>query len=250
MRAERNDLQLGIVINPSNIRSDEQRPAPLDELHLIDAMHNRWWFDATLRGEYPPELLTSFGRLADAIQPGDLETIAQPLDWVGINYYFDVFIRGTDPGETPDRLAVYPTVEGVAEPAPPEVHTDMGWPITPDGFTELLVRLHTDYPNLPPVYITENGAAYDDPVVDGRCQDPRRIEYLDAHLRAVKDAIDAGVDIRGYYQWSLMDNFEWALGYDKRFGLVHVDFDTLERTPRDSAHWYRDVIRRNGLDSR
>jgi beta-glucosidase len=250
MRAERSDLRLGIVINPSNIRSNDRRPAPPDELPLIDAMHNRWWFDATLRGEYPPELLASFGRLADAVQPGDLGTIAQPLDWIGINYYFDVFIRGTEPGERPDRLAVYPTVEGVAEPDTPEVHTDMGWPITPEGFTELLVRLHTDYPTLPPVYITENGCAYDDPVVDGRCRDIRRIDYLDAHLRAVKDAIDAGVDVRGYYQWSLMDNFEWALGFDKRFGLVHVDFDTLERTPRDSAHWYRDVIRRNGLDPR
>ncbi len=100
---------------------------------------------------------------------------------------------------------------------------------------------------MPPIYITENGCAYDDPVVDGRCADPRRIEYLDLHLRAVKDAIDEGVDVRGYYQWSLMDNFEWALGYDKRFGLVHVDFDTLERTPKDSAHWYREVIKRNGL---
>jgi beta-glucosidase len=123
----------------------------------------------------------------------------------------------------------------------------MGWPITPEGFTELLVRLHTDYPNMPPIYITENGCAYDDPVVEGRCADPRRIEYLDLHLRAIKDAIDEGVDVRGYYQWSLMDNFEWALGYAKRFGLIHVDFETLERTPRDSAHWYRQVINRNGL---
>ena len=111
----------------------------------------------------------------------------------------------------------------------------MGWPITPDGFTEQLVRLKDDYPNVPPIYITENGCAYDDPVIDGRCADPRRIDYLDAHLRAVRDAIDEGVDVAGYYQWSLIDNFEWALGYDKRFGIVHVDFDTLERTPRDSA---------------
>ena len=130
------------------------------------------------------------------------------------------------------------------------VHTDMGWPITPDGFTALLVRLRDDYPNLPPIYITENGCAYDDPVIDGRCADPRRIEYLDLHLRALKDAIDDGVDVRGYYQWSLMDNFEWALGYDKRFGLVHVDFDTLERTWRDSASWYRDVIATNTVPVR
>jgi beta-glucosidase len=109
------------------------------------------------------------------------------------------------------------------------------------------VRLNDEYPNLPPVYITENGAAYDDPVIDGRCADPRRIHYLEAHLRALRDAIDEGVDVRGYYQWSLFDNFEWAHGYSKRFGLVHIDFDTMERTPRDSAFWYRDVIAANGL---
>jgi beta-glucosidase len=146
-------------------------------------------------------------------------------------------------------MRAYPTVIGVTESERRPVHTDMGWPITPEGFTELLVRLHNDYPNLPPLYITENGAAYDDPVVDGRCADPRRIEYLDLHLRAVKDAIDEGVDIRGYYQWSLMDNFEWALGYDKRFGIVHVDFESLVRTPKDSALWYREVIKRNGLEA-
>ena len=132
-------------------------------------------------------------------------------------------------------------------PPTPAIHTGMGWPITPDGFTELLVRLHREYPNLPPLYITENGAAYDDPVENGQCHDPRRIDYLDLHLRAVLDAIEEGVDIRGYYQWSLFDNFEWAFGYDQRFGIVHVDFETLARTPRDSAHWYADVIRAHEL---
>jgi beta-glucosidase len=179
------------------------------------------------------------------VQPGDLETISQPLDWMGINYYFDILVQ-----QAADRglhMPEYPTVAGT-EPSPTRaVHTDMGWPITPAGFTELLVRLRDEYPNLPPVYITENGAAYDDPVIDGRCRDERRIDYLDLHLRAVLAAIDEGVDIRGYYQWSLLDNFEWALGYAKRFGIVHVDFDTLERTPRDSALWFRDVIARHGL---
>jgi beta-glucosidase len=248
MRAERDDLQLGIVINPSNIVSDAQRPADTTQLRLVDAIHNRWWFDATLRGEYPADLLESYGPLADAIQSGDADTINQPLDWVGINYYFDIILRGLDDGEVTDRMLAYPTVTGVTEADEAEIHTDMGWPITPNGFTDLLVRLRDEYPNLPPIYITENGCAYDDPIVDGRCADLRRVDYLDQHLRAIRRAIDAGVDIRGYFQWSLMDNFEWSLGYDKRFGLVHVDFDTLERTPRDSASWYRDVIRRNGLD--
>lgn len=247
MRAERDGLSLGIVINPSNVRSEGFPAAPEDQMSIVDGIHNRWWFDSTLKGEYPADLMQRFGELADAVQPGDLEVINQPLDWMGINYYFDILLRGLGSGEASYRMAAYPTVTGVTEADRRAVHTDMGWPITPEGFTELLVRLKDDYPNMPPIYITENGCAYDDPVIDGACHDPRRIEYLDLHLRALRDAIDAGVDVRGYYQWSLMDNFEWSLGYDKRFGLVHIDFETLARTPRDSAHWFREVILRNGL---
>jgi beta-glucosidase len=213
----------------------------------VDGIHNRWWFDSVLKGSYPEDILEDFGPLADAIQHGDLEHIAQPLDWLGVNYYFDILLRGLSTGDPSNRMRAYPTVTGTTQSDQRPVHTDMGWPITPEGFTDLLVRLHTDYPNMPPIYITENGCAYDDPIVDGQCADPRRIEYLDLHLRAVRDAIDEGVDVRGYYQWSLMDNFEWALGYDKRFGLVHIDFETLARTPRDSFHWFREVINRNGL---
>jgi beta-glucosidase len=246
MRAERSGLQLGTVINPSNVRREGSPDADEDEMRTIDGIHNRWWFDSMLKGAYPTDLLDDLGPLAEAIQPGDEAQIAQPLDWIGINYYFDILVRGmrADEGAT-NRMFAYPTVTKTTESDRRPVHTDMGWPITPEGFTELLVRLRDDYPNLPPLYITENGCAYDDPVIDGRVADRRRIEYLDLHLRALRDAIDEGVDVRGYYQWSLMDNFEWALGYDKRFGLVHTDFETLERTPRDSAAWYRDVIRSN-----
>ena len=245
MRAERDGLALGIVINPSGVVTEGSPKADADEIRMIDGIHNRWWFDGVLNGEYPADVMARYDHLAAAVLDGDLATVAQPVDWIGINYYFDILVRGTDSKTA--AMPEYPTVTGT-EPSPTRtVHTDMGWPITPDGFTELLTRLHREYPNLPPVYITENGCAYDDPVIDGRCADPRRIDYLDLHLRAVRDAIAEGVDIRGYYQWSLLDNFEWAFGYDKRFGIVHVDFDTLERTPRDSAYWYADVIRRNGL---
>jgi beta-glucosidase len=236
------------VINPSNVVREGDPPADDDEMRRIDAIHNRWWFDPMLTGAYPSDILDDFGPLADCVQPGDTEQMHQPLDWIGINYYYDILVRGIRPDEpAANRMRSYPTVSTTTQSDVRPVHTDMGWPITPDGLTNLLVRLHTEYPDLPPVYITENGCAYDDPVVGGRCADPRRIDYLDLHLRAVRDAIDAGVDVRGYFQWSLMDNFEWALGYDKRFGIVHVDFETLERTPRDSAFWYRDVIARNGL---
>jgi beta-glucosidase len=245
MRAERNGLALGIVVNPSNVIAEGSPEADPDEMRMIDGIHNRWWFDATLAGRYPDDAMERYGPLAEAVQPGDNDTIAQPLDWLGINYYFDILVRGGDDRSL--EWPQYPTVTGTIESPTRPIHTDMGWPITPDGFTDLLVRLHRDYPNLPPLYITENGAAYDDPIVDGRIHDVRRIDYLDRHLRATLDAIEAGVDIRGYYQWSLLDNFEWALGYDKRFGIVHVDFDTLERTPRDSAYWYRDVIREHAL---
>jgi beta-glucosidase len=247
MRAERDDLQLGIVINAQPVRSEGSPPAPPEALRTIDAIHNRWWLDATLRGEYPAELLTDYGDLADAIQPGDIARIAQPLDWIGLNYYNDILVRGLAEDEAPQGMAAYPTVTGVRPSELRPVHTDMGWPLTPEGLSNLLVRLRDEYPQLPPIYITENGAAYDDPVVDGACHDARRIEYLHAHLQALADALDRGVDLRGYFVWSLLDNFEWALGYDKRFGLVHVDFETLVRTPRDSAHWYHEVIRRNGL---
>lgn len=259
MRAERDELSLGIVINPTNVRSSGSPSASTDAIRRVDAIHNRWWFDAALTGAYPADIIddfeTEYGSLEHIIQHGDLETVAQPLDWVGINYYFDTLLKGAvqqaDGSANPtNRMYAYPTVTGTTEAEIEPVHTDMGWPITPQGFTELLVRLNTDYPNLPPVYITENGCAYDDPVIDGRVADTRRIEYLDLHLQALHAAIETGVDVRGYYQWSLMDNFEWALGYDKRFGLVHVDFDTLDRTPRDSAYWYREVIKANGLPER
>ena len=248
MRAEQDDLQLGIVTNPSPVWSEGSPAASTDSIRRIDGIHNRWWFDGVLAGAYPSDILDDLGPLADAIRAGDNDQIAQPIDWIGINYYFDLLVRGVKgPDDTPMRN--YPTVTNVAQSPVRPTHTDMGWPITPDGFTNMLVRLKNDYPSLPPIYITENGCAYDDPVINGRCADPRRIDYLDAHLRAMRDAIDEGVDIGGYYQWSLLDNFEWALGYDKRFGIVHVDFDTLERTPRDSAFWYRDVIKANGLPS-
>ena len=164
MRAERDGLQLGIVINPSNVRLEGDPPAPEDQMRLIDAIHNRWWFDGLLRGEYPTDLLASYGDLAGAIQAGDLAIIAEPLDWIGINYYFDILVRGLAADDPSRRMRAYPTVAGVTEAARREAHTDMGWPITPEGFTELLRRLRTDYPDLPPLYITENGCAYDDPV--------------------------------------------------------------------------------------
>jgi beta-glucosidase len=236
----------GVVLNltPIHVEGSDPDGAVADARRRYDALRNRVWLEPMLQGRYPLDAiddLDAFGGLP--VLSGDLEVIAQPLDWLGINYYNDNYLRAEPDG----TFLSTPGSTGAVPVAPGERHTDMGWPITPEGLTPFLVDLAAAHPDLPPIYITENGCAFDDPVIDGRCHDPRRIEYLDAHLRALHAAIDSGVDVRGYFQWSLLDNFEWARGYHKRFGLYHVDYGTLERTPRDSAFWYRDVIARNGL---
>ena len=194
------------------------------------------------------------GRYPDGIaelMPGpveeDLAVINAPLDFYGLNYYNPT--RIADPGspvEAEGRIADDLPFKTVAVEGYPR--TAFGWPVVPDGLRETLAGLRTSYGDaLPPVYVTESGCAYDDVVgQDGAVHDPDRIAYLDAHLRAVAQAIEEGVDVRGYYTWSLLDNFEWAEGYTKRFGLVHVDYDTQRRTPKDSFGWYRDLIAAQG----
>jgi len=235
----------GIVLNlsPVHVVGADPAGAAADGARRYDLLRNRIWTEPILRGRYPDDALADLAAFAGLpLEEGDLAIISQPLDWLGLNYYNDEFVRAQPGGSwlaTPGMRDAVPFV-------PDGPRTDMGWPITPDGLRSLLVALKAVYPDLPPVYITENGCAYDDPVVDGVCHDPRRIAYLDAHFRAVRAAMAEGVDVRGYFVWSLLDNFEWSHGYHKRFGLVHVDYDTLARTPRDSASWYREVIRRGG----
>ena len=214
-----------------------------------DMNQNLFWMEAILRGRYPDIAYEVYGdRLASVVQPGDLEV--QPIDWLGINFYFNARIghQLTNPVDQQYDI-VGALIGGVPENAPVGPTTDMGWPITPQGIGDLLVRWTREYGDvLPQMFITENGCAYDDgPDADGRVRDTRRIDYLRAHIASIGDAIDRGANVGGYFQWSLLDNFEWALGYAKRFGLVHVDYATQQRTLKDSAHWYADVIRRNGL---
>ena len=173
-----------------------------------------------------------------------MEAIATPLDWLGINYYNDTFLAP----DAIERASTHPGVDGVRDVIPGPERTDMDWPISPDGLRDLLVSVGRDYPTSPPIIVTENGAAYDDPVAaDGSIDDSRRIRYIGQHLRAISEAIEAGADVRGYLVWSLLDNFEWAEGYARRFGIVHVDYPTQLRIPRRSAAWYRAVIERNGV---
>jgi beta-glucosidase len=191
------------------------------------------------------EVADAFGGLP--VEEGDAAVIATPMDWLGINYYNDI-ILGPGAGPIAGRTGVHPGAEMVHEAPPPGPRTSMGWPITPRGMHRLLTSIRAEYPNVPPMMITENGAAFDDPVEgDGRIADDRRIAYLHDHLQAVADAVADGVDVRGYLVWSLLDNFEWAEGYGQRFGIVHIDYASQARLPRASAGWYRSVIERNGL---
>lgn len=216
---------LGIVLNLSPVHAATESAEDRAKARIEDGLLVRWYMDALLKGEYPCDVLSHLGADAPRTLGGDMALIRQPLDFLGINYY----TRG---------------VASVAEvvPDPAREVTDMGWEVYPDGLSELLLRLNADYV-LPPVYITENGAAYPDRLVDGVVEDRDRIRYLRRHIGAVADAMDQGTDVRGYFLWSLLDNFEWASGYAKRFGIVYVDYDTQRRVPKASALWYRDLLR-------
>ncbi|MFI6820668.1 GH1 family beta-glucosidase [Micromonospora sp. NPDC050187] len=199
-----------------------------------DALHNRLFTDPVLGLGYPSDLEPGPGVVRD----GDLATIAAPIDVLGVNYYNPTGVRA------PEHGSPLPFEQAELDGYP---RTAFDWPVVPEGLRELLVGLRDRYGDaLPPIEITESGCAYDDePDADGRVHDPDRIAYLDGHLRAVRTAIAEGVDVRGYFVWSLLDNWEWAEGFTKRFGLVHVDVDTRARTPKSSYAWYRDLIARS-----
>lgn len=254
MRSQSSTTQLGIVLNLAPVYleggADPDHPAHTS-VALHDAQLNGLWTEPLLKGHYPDTLLDLGELVTGHLSDGDLGIISHPLDWLGINYYEDIrFVAsavspGADPMTPPGRDL--PGTVGV-EPAPPIGNvTDCGWSTTPDGLRRLLVDLHLTYSNLPPLFITENGCAYDYPVVDGQVADTLRVTYLREHLTALHEAIAEGVDVRGYLHWSLFDNFEWAEGYRQRFGMVHVDFDSLERTPKESARYYSRVIHEGGL---
>jgi beta-glucosidase len=228
MRAQQCTAPLGIVLNQAPIHAATDAPQDRAKARLDDGLTIRWYMDALLRGCYPQDVLAFVGEDAPRIAPGDMDAIRQPLDFLGINYYTRN-LSGTGAPLNP--------VDSGRE------LTDMGWEVYPGGLTELLLRLQADY-RLPPLYITENGAAYRDRLVGGRVADADRIRYLRSHIAALADALDSGVDVRGYFVWSLLDNFEWADGYTKRFGLVYVDYATQRRVPKDSALWYRDLCLR------
>ena len=235
---DRGCTDLGLTLNLAPIVGDDP-----DVVRKVDGQQNRMWLDAVLHGRDPDDVVADLEAAGAPlpVRDGDLDVIAAPLDWLGVNYYFRTRVAG---GSTSGEPSPWIGGQDIVEVPPPVLTTAMGWGVEPDGLRELLVRLRDAWPAIPLV-ITENGSAWEDEVSpDGAIHDPDRVDYLLRHLGAAGQAVEQGVDLRGYFAWSLLDNFEWAFGYARRFGIVHVDYDTQVRTPKDSARAYADVVRR------
>jgi beta-glucosidase len=228
--------QVGITNNVSTARGATDSPEDRAAAEAMELFHVDLYNDPLFLGRYPQGLDAVLPGLDwSVVLDGDLGVIGEPLDFLGVNYYAPSIVRAGGP----DAPVPFAPVEHTGDDL-----TDMGWVVIPEGFTEILVSLKKRYADaLPPIYITENGAAYPDVVgPDGQIDDPKRIAYIESHLKAVRAAMDLGVDVRGYFVWSFLDNFEWAEGYRPRFGLVRVDYETQQRTPKRSFLWYRDLI--------
>jgi len=243
--------QLGITLdfNPAMPASGD--PADVEMATRVDGLRNRIFLDAILRGAYPADVLRDLERVTDLshLRDGDQAVIGMPIDLLGVNYYNRALVAAGPAAAGAAPMLEFPGAEtAVFVPQENRPRTARDWPVDPDGLYDLLLRLHREYPPVP-LAVTENGAAFNDYAdPEGQVHDPDRISFLDGHFRAAQRAIAAGVDLRGYFVWSLLDNFEWEEGYSKRFGLIYVDYPTQQRVLKDSAHWYRQVIARNGLD--
>ncbi|MFF1559344.1 GH1 family beta-glucosidase [Streptomyces sp. NPDC058279] len=243
--------RVGITLNPSAVRPMTGSRADADAARRVDALATRIFTGPLLHGAYPQDLLEDTAKVTDwaFLRPGDEALIRRPLGFLGVNYYTPAVVSGgaapggpRADGHGSTDHSPWPGADTVAFHQPPGEVTDMGWAVDPTGLHDLLVRFAREAPGLP-LLVTENGAAYAPDL-----HDPRRIGYLREHLAAVHRAIGDGAPVEGYFLWSLMDNFEWAYGYAKRFGIVHVDYDTQVRTPRSSARWYAALARSGRLD--
>ena len=229
------DGEIGITLDLHAVYAASQSDEDLMAKDMEDAFSNRWFLDPVFKGKYPEKLLQRYkGHFSrPVIEKGDMEIINQEIDFLGINYYTRHVVEAADD----DQVLGLNHVKMVGNS-----HTEMGWEVYPDGLYELLVRLNEEYTDKP-LYITENGIACDDKVNEfGQVYDKERIDYYASHLQAVERAVKSGVPVTKYFAWSLMDNFEWAWGYTKRFGLIYIDFETMDRIWKDSARWYQAVI--------
>ncbi|KQV14259.1 MULTISPECIES: GH1 family beta-glucosidase [unclassified Kitasatospora] len=252
------DAQLAVSLNLHAVRPHSAHPDDLEAARRIEAVGNRIFTSPMFKGRYDDDLLADTAHLVkwdELVQDGDLAEISRPIDLLGLNYYNPTVVSSAanakdlprQDGHGASAHSPWPGSEDVAFHLANDNVTAMGWPIDPTGLSDSLFALHHEFGV--PLLVTENGAAFEDEAgPDGSVHDPERTAYLRDHLAAISEAIAGGADVRGYFLWSLMDNFEWAYGYEKRFGIVHVDYDTLVRTPKSSARWYADVIRRGTLD--
>jgi beta-glucosidase len=245
------DAEVSISLNPYPVVAAGTTEADRDAARRVDGIANRLWYDAILEGRYPDDVLADFAAVSDLthIHDGDLGAISRPLDALGLNYYRRHHVRATPGASAGPPGSQWPGATDIELVTPPGPVTDGGWAIEPDGLFEALTALQDSY-DPPPLYVHEVGAAFDDrPDETGRVDDEPRIDWLDAHLRAAHRAIEAGVDLRGVFVWSFLDNFEWAEGYANRFGIVRVD-DDLTRRPKASARWFGEVARTGALPPR
>jgi beta-glucosidase len=243
------DSTVSIGLNFYPVYAASDAPADVDAARRIDGVQNRFFTDAALKGAYPDDVVEDFSKVTDFgfVQGDDMKVINAPIDVLSVNYYSQFTVTGAEGGAATATAA--PTDTGSAWPANEHIgflltglpQTDMGWEISPNGLTETLKRLHANYPDVDLV-VTENGAAFPDVLEADRVADAKRLDYVRSHVEACADAVDADVPLIGYFAWSLADNFEWAWGYTKRFGLVYVDFETGQRVVKDSGRWYGDLV--------
>jgi beta-glucosidase len=237
---------LGVTLNFTPMSPASQDPADVDAARRLDGQQNRMFLEPVVNGAYPADVVADLEAAGAPlpVRDGDLEVIAAPLDWLGVNYYFEQTVRAgaRPPGKPPTSFI---GGETVVELDPEGPTTTMGWGISPQAFTDLLLWIGGRAPGLPLV-VTENGSAWDDEVdAEGAVHDPERVDFLVRHLTAMATAMERGADVRGYFAWSLLDNYEWARGYAQRFGLVHVDYETQRRTVKDSGLAYAELLRRH-----
>jgi beta-glucosidase len=234
LRAHTRQAKLGIVLDVKPYSAADERAESKLAAHHAYGIFNRWFADPVFLGHYPQDIWAGYGDLVPEVRDGDMQTICQPIDSLGVNYYSRGYLAH-------DATLPYPHGAEVQNPA--SGYTAMGWEVFPQGLYDILKRFHHDYAPKA-IYVAENGAAYDDQVVADGVDDEARRAYLEAHLAAAEQAMAEGVPLVAYLVWSLLDNYEWGWGYSRRFGIVHVDYETQRRTPKKSALWYRDYIAR------
>lgn len=229
--------KVGITLNLTH--AEPASPSLFDKKAAVwrDGFINRWFLDPLGGRGYPQDMVVNFGQIMDFIHDGDLADIMVPTDFIGVNYYTREVCRSTEVSEEDNLPQI--TFRG-------DEITEMDWEVYPEGIYKVLCRLYFDY-DYRNIVITENGAAFPEKVIDDQVDDQDRLSYIKRHLIMTNKAIQAGVPVKGYFAWSLLDNFEWAHGYSKRFGLIHVDYQTLQRIPKSSAYWYKQVIKDNAV---